>query len=281
MKKKLKKVFSINLEPGYRNYTVKDLQDIKGKKKLSQIMVSNVNEASAAEEAGVDLILARADHNFRSIRLAAPKTFITAAIPFIKYSSKEKITDKALEILELGADSIHCGSWNLNFMKYLNDFKIPFQGHAGLVPRLSTWIGGVKAYGKTSEEALKLFNNFKDIEATGAWGIELECVPADLVEELTLNTKMLNISIGSGQNADAQFLFAEDILGQSNIDFPRHAKMYRNIKKMEDGIQKERIGAFKEFAYEVKSQKFPKKIHSINISKVELEKFKDKLKNNK
>jgi 3-methyl-2-oxobutanoate hydroxymethyltransferase len=92
---------------------------------------------------------------------------------------------------------------------------------------------------------------------------------------------MLTISIGSGQNADAQFLFAEDILGQSNIDFPRHAKMYRNIKKMEDGIQKERIGAFKEFAYEVKSQKFPKKIHSINISKVELEKFKDKLKNNK
>ena len=166
-------------------------------------------------------------------------------------------------------------------MKYLNDFKIPFQGHAGLVPRLSTWIGGVKAYGKTSEEALKLFNNLKDIEATGAWGIELECVPADLVEELTLNTKMLTISIGSGQNADAQFLFAEDILGQSNIDFPRHAKMYRNIKKMEDGIQKERIGAFKEFAYEVKSQKFPKKIHSINISKVELEKFKDKLKNNK
>ena len=34
MKKKLKKVFSINLEPGYRNYTVKDLQDIKGKKKI-------------------------------------------------------------------------------------------------------------------------------------------------------------------------------------------------------------------------------------------------------
>ena len=91
MSKKLKKVFSINLESGLRNFTVKDLIEIKGKTKLSQILVSNVKEAEAAEEAGVDLILARADENFRSIRLAAQKTFITAAIPFIKFSSKESI----------------------------------------------------------------------------------------------------------------------------------------------------------------------------------------------
>ena len=135
--------------------------------------------------------------------LAASKTFITAAIPFIKFSSKEKIVDKALEVLELGADSIHCGSWNLNFMKYLNEFKIPFQGHAGLVPRLSTWIGGVKAYGKNSNEAMQLYKNIIDIEATGAWGIELECVPEDLIGELSKKTKMLTISIGSGKKADA------------------------------------------------------------------------------
>ena len=57
MKKKYKKVYSISQEPGYRNYTVRDLIDIKGKVKLSQIMVSNSNEAKAAEEAGVDLML--------------------------------------------------------------------------------------------------------------------------------------------------------------------------------------------------------------------------------
>ena len=37
MKKKIKKVFSINLEPGYRNYTVRDLIDLKGKRKFTQI----------------------------------------------------------------------------------------------------------------------------------------------------------------------------------------------------------------------------------------------------
>ena len=85
MKKNFKKVFSINLEPGYRNYTVKDLLDIKGKKKLTQILVSSPNEAAAAEEANIDLILSKPDENVRKIREAASKTFMTVAIPFIKY----------------------------------------------------------------------------------------------------------------------------------------------------------------------------------------------------
>ena len=35
MKKKLKKVFSLGLKPGYRNYTVRDLINLKGKKTYS------------------------------------------------------------------------------------------------------------------------------------------------------------------------------------------------------------------------------------------------------
>ena len=66
MNKKYKRVFSINLQPGYRNYTVKDLQDIKGKRKLTQILVSDALEASAAEEAGIDLILAKPDENVKN-----------------------------------------------------------------------------------------------------------------------------------------------------------------------------------------------------------------------
>jgi 3-methyl-2-oxobutanoate hydroxymethyltransferase len=62
--------------------------------------------------------------------------------------------------------------------------KYLFKDMQGLFQDLSTWIGGVKAYGKTSNEAFQLYKNIKDIEATGAWGIELECVPEDLVEEI-------------------------------------------------------------------------------------------------
>ena len=281
MNKKYKRVFSINLQPGYRNFTVKDLLDIKGKKKLTQIMVSNAFEASAAEEAGIDLILAKPDENVPLIRKAASKTFMTVAIPFIKYSSKEAIVKKAFELVEHGADSIHCGSWNLNFMKYLNEFKIPFQGHAGLVPRRSTWIGGVRAFGKNAKEASKLLKDVRDIEETGAWGVEVECVPEEILGEITKQTKLLTLSIGSGKKSDVQFLFAEDILGCSSIDTPRHAKMYVNFNKLNDQIQKERIKAFKKFDLEVKKGLFPGKKHSISVDKKELFNFIKSLKDKK
>ena len=49
MQKKYKRVFSINNDLGYRNYTVRDLINLKGKKKLTQVRVTTVEEAAAAE----------------------------------------------------------------------------------------------------------------------------------------------------------------------------------------------------------------------------------------
>ena len=166
-------------------------------------------------------------------------------------------------------------------MKYLNEFKIPFQGHAGLVPRRSTWIGGVRAFGKNAKEASKLLKDVKDIEETGAWGVEVECVPEEILGEITKQTKLLTLSIGSGKKSDVQFLFAEDILGCSSIDTPRHAKMYVNFNKLNDQIQKERIKAFKKFDLEVKKGLFPAKKHSISVDKKELLNFIKSLKDKK
>ena len=278
MKNKYKKVYSISLEPGYRNYTVRDLIDLKGKKKLTQIHVSTPEEARAAEEAEIDILLVRVCPELKEIRNAAPKTFMTVSVPFIKYASKEAIVRDSLEVIDLGIDSITCGSWNLDFMKYLNGFKIPFQGHAGLVPRRSTWTGGMKAYGKTNKDAINLFKDVKDIEETGAWSVELECVPSAVLEEITKNTSMITVSIGSGNKSDVQFLFAEDILGCGTIELPRHAKQYRNFNRIYENLQKERIKAFKEYKKDVTNNRFPLGKHSIKIDKKELDHFRKYLK---
>ena len=275
MTKKYKRVFGINLEPGFRNYTVRDLIDIKGKKKLSQIHVSTPHEAAAAEEAGIDLLLVRAFPGLEEIRKAAKKTFISVSIPFIKYASKYDIVKDSLEIVDLGFDSITCGSWNLDFMKYLNGFNIPMQGHAGLVPRKSTWTGGVKAVGKTFKSAMQLYEEVKLIEKTGAWSVEIECVPSKVMKIISKNTSMVTVSIGSGYDGDVQFLFAEDILGHGSINLPRHAKQYRNFKKIFDNLQKERVKAFKEYKRDIMDKKFPTKSNTIDIDKDELKKFSD------
>ena len=41
MKQRYKKVYSLDHQAGYRNYTVRDLIDLKGKKKLTQIAKDN------------------------------------------------------------------------------------------------------------------------------------------------------------------------------------------------------------------------------------------------
>ena len=78
-------------------------------------------------------------------------------------TSKESIVKKCFELIKIGVDSIHTNSWNINFIKYVSDFKIPIQGHVGFVPMKSTWTGGVRPFGKTSAEAVKLINDIKEL----------------------------------------------------------------------------------------------------------------------
>ena len=281
MKKKYKRVFSINNDLGYRNYTVRDIIELKGKKKLTQVRVTNAEEAAAAEEAGIDLLLTGPGPEFSKIRKAAAKTFMTVGVPFIQNPSKREATKKAFEVIESGADSLMCQNWNLDWMKHLSKFRIPFQSHVGFIPRRTTWIGGIRAFGKTANEALELYSEIKNIENAGAWGIEVELVPQNILAEITKMTSLITISIGSGKAADAQFLFAEDILGQSQIQFPRHAKKYANFDKLMKNLQNERINAFKEFNSEVRKNKFPSKKNSIMAEKKELNKFKNLIKEKK
>ena len=274
MKKKYKKVYSLAHVAGYRNYTILDLLDLKGKKKLTQINVVSPEEAAAAELADIDLIITGVER-LKEIREASPKTFLTCGIKYTEHESKESITKKCFELIELGVDSIHTNSWNINFIKYVSDFNVPLQGHVGFVPMKSTWTGGVKPVGKTLREAIKIYEEIRELEKIGCWAVEVECVPADILAEISKITQMLTISIGSGSKGDVQFLFAEDILGYhfNSTKTPRHAKTYRNFDKIYSNIQKERINAFKKFQSDVESKKFPSKKHSIIAKKKELVQF--------
>ncbi len=59
------------------------------------------------------------------------------------------------------------------------------------------------------------------------------------------------------------FMFAEDILGNHAPPYPRHTKQYRNLFEMEQAIQKERVGGFRDFIADVKSGGFPGPEHVV------------------
>ena len=262
----LKTVVSINGEYGKRNLTVFDIQNLKGQRQLTKTLPFSPEEAAAAEEAGIETLNVRYNPErpelAADIRKAAPNTFMTFAMPMNVAKSSYEVLSACFDAMELGADSIMCGGWSLDFVKVAAKSGLPVEGHVGLVPRKSTWTGGLKAVGKTFAQAEKLFFELRQLEEVGAWAVEIEVVPKNILNILMKNSNLVVTSIGSGK-ADIQFLFAEDILGDSKSRYPRHSKQYANLQVMRDRLQLERIIAFKEYINEVKRDTFPSKEHLV------------------
>ena len=275
-KTKYKKVFSMTGELGLRNYTVKDIIDLKGDRQLTQTLPFTPNEAKAAEDAGIDLINARFNYLKQEtaieIRKSASKTFMSFVIPLLSVPTKDDALKHSYKAMELGADGI-IFQGSLNHIEALSNAGIPVQGHIGLVPRKSTWTGGIRAVGKTLDEAKALFQNLKDLESAGAWAVECEVIPSRLMRELSSRTSLVTISIGSGNGCDVQFLFADDILGASEGPFPRHSKQYCNLFKEAQRIQKIRVNAFKDFIDEVNTNIFPSNKFEVEVTEEFIERF--------
>ena len=272
----LKRVMSLGGAYGTRNYTIKDLRDCKGKRTLVETLPFSTEEAAAAEEAGIDTMKVRFDPNqpelAANIRQAAPNTFMAFSVPLVAAASEVEAVRLGYQAMSIGADAIMC-QWSPKFISAAADAGIPIQGHAGLVPRKSTWTGGLRAVGKVLDEAVWIYNEIKALEEAGAYAVEVEVIPEQLLSEISKRTTLITSSIGGGSGGDIQFLFAEDILGNNAPPYPRHSKQYRNLFKMRQDMQLERIEGFKEFIAEVQNGKFPEKKHIIEAPSGLIEDF--------
>ena len=74
------------------------------------------------------------------------------------------------------------------------------------------------------EEARWVFDEIKTYENAGAYAVEVEVIPEELLVEISKRTTLMTSSIGAGSGGDIQFLFAEDILGNNPPPYPRHSK---------------------------------------------------------
>ncbi len=262
----LKRIMTLGGHYGTRNYTVKDLRDQKGKRVLVETLPFSPEEAAAAEEAGIDTMKARFDPSrpelTTAIRQAAPNTFMAFSVPLIVAASETEAVRLGYDAMAHGADAIMC-QWSPRFISAAAEAGIPVQGHAGLVPRRSTWTGGLRAVGKTLDEAVWIFDQIKAMENAGAYAVEVEVIPAELLAEITPRTTLLTTSLGSGTGGDIQFLFADDVLANGPPPYPRHSKQYRNFHQLNQELQTERLAGFKEFVDEVHSGAFPAPEHLI------------------
>ena len=265
-KQGLTRIMGLNGAYGTRNFTVKSLCNQKGKQVLVETLPFSREEASAAEEAGIDTLKVRFDPNepnlAAEIRKSAPNTFMAFSVPLIAAASPEEAVRLGYDAMAIGADAIMC-QWSARFIEAAAEAGIPVQGHAGLVPRKSTWTGGLRAVGKSLDEAKWVYDQIKDLENAGAYAVEVEVIPEELLVEISKRTTLLTSSIGAGSGGDIQFLFADDILGNNGPPYPRHSKQYRNFFKLKKELQLERVGGFKDFIEDVYNKRFPAREHVI------------------
>ena len=265
-----------------KKLTVKDFIKTKNIKQLSVIAVRNVEEAIAAEESGVDMICATHDapdqgiyssfDELKRIREAAPSCFMQSGGPTIPKSEYEAIKF-ALKYLSIGVDCVYGGLLSKKWIKAMRNEHIPINSHVGLVPGKQTWIGGYRAVGKTSAEAIDLLEKTISLQDAGVIGVELEVVPTKVAKIITEKVDIITISMGSGSNCDGQYLYGNDILGYTEGRIPRHARIYRNFKNEFKKLQKQRIDAFKEFHEDTIKKKFNDPRINVDINEKEFEKF--------
>ena len=262
--------------------TVKDYLQSKGKRQLSVMFVHSAEEASAAEEANIDMICTSHDapqfgvynsfDELTRIREAAPTCFMQSG-GAVRVASEYEAMKLSHKYLDIGADVIYGGNWSYKWLRALRDEYIPINSHVGLVPGNATWIGGFKAQGKTADEAIKVLQHTLELQDAGVVGVEFEVVPPKVAEIVTKKVDIITLSMGSGSGCDGQYLFANDVLGYTDGHTPRHARIYRDFKTEYAKLQVERVNAFKEFHADTINKKFNDPKITVGIEDKEYEKF--------
>jgi 3-methyl-2-oxobutanoate hydroxymethyltransferase len=254
--------------------TVADLLALKGRRQLSMLRVATLDEAAAAETAGIELVSVPPALLGPAFREAAPSVFAVPGLEYGDFITAEDYLRAAFQAIRAGGDAVYCAA-SLGTIRRLRDEGIPVCSHVGLIPSKATWTGGFRAVGKTVESAIAIWKAVKTLEDAGAFAAEIEVVPAEIASSISGRTSLFMISMGAGAGCDAQYLFADDVLGQNRGHVPRHAKIYRNFAAEFDRLQAERIAAFREFRNDVSSGAYPEPQHLVNIPEQELERFRE------
>ncbi len=256
----------------HKRMTVAGLRALKGKRQMSMLFVESPDEAAAASAAGIDILSIIEPIWTPEMREAAGDCFVQVGLLYGPLATFEDYLKAAHRVIMMGADCCYCAA-SLSTITKLAAEGIPIVSHVGLIPSKATWTGGFKAVGKTADSAIKIYEHVKQLEAAGAIGAEIEVVPDRVAAEICKRTSLVMLSMGAGVGGDAQYLFAEDVLGYTRVHKPRHAKVYRDFRSEYERLQRERIAAFMEFKADVDTGAYPGGEHLVPIDDAEFAAF--------
>ena len=157
-----------------------------------------------------------------------PETHFAYGLQFGHHASSVEALRAAFSALAAGADSIY-SPMSPEVIEVLAREGVPVIAHVGLVPPKATWTGGMRAVGKTANQAVQIYREIKAFESAGAFAVEIEVVPHRVASEISRRTSLLTVSLGAGAGCDGQVLVFTDLLGISGKPIPRFVKKYADL----------------------------------------------------
>jgi 3-methyl-2-oxobutanoate hydroxymethyltransferase len=167
-------------------------------------------------------------HTEAVARGAAGK-LIVADMPFLSFrKGLSAALDSASVLMVAGAHAIKLEGvdGHEDVIQRLVQSGVPVMGHLGLQPQSVRAYGGYRVQGRSIDSARDIARQAAVLEELGAFAIVIECVPANLAQEITQSLHIPTIGIGAGVGCDGQILVLQDLLGM-NMDFrPKFARPF-------------------------------------------------------
>jgi 3-methyl-2-oxobutanoate hydroxymethyltransferase len=172
------------------------------------LCVATTDEASAAEEAGIDILGIDDPVWTPAMRAAAPHCFVSVGHFPGAVSTYEDYLRHAHRVMAIGGDCVYCDGSNETIAR-LRGEGVPVCGHVGLIPSKCTWTGGFRAVGKTAVSALEVYRQVKELESAGAVAAEMEVVPERVAADSEFSVDVAGGAFPSAGHtvpiADAEF----------------------------------------------------------------------------
>ncbi len=244
-------------------------------KKITMLTAYDFPTAKLLDEAGVDVLLVgdslgmvvQGKANTLPVTLnemiyhgeivarAAQRAMVIVDIPFpINHHGVRDTVKAAGRVMKrtgCQAVKLEGGADQADVIAALVTAGIPVMAHVGLRPQAVNVMGGYKV----QRDHEQLLTDAQAAQNAGAFGIVLECIPADIAKSLTDELEIPTIGIGAGKHCDGQVLVVNDMLGLNSGYVPSFVKAYADLNST---ISR----AVSQWCGEVRDNTFPDDDHS-------------------
>jgi len=214
----------------------------------------------AGYESTLPVTLEMMIHHGAAVRRGVSRALVVVDLPFLTYevSTERALLNAGRVMQQTGCDAVKLegGAEEIAAtVAALVRAGIPVMGHLGFTPQRVNVLGGFRVQGREAEDAERIVEEAKRLEAAGAFSVVLELVPAAVAARVTAAVGVPTVGIGAGAACDGQVLVLADLLGLTDGFKPKFVKRYADLAG-------DVRGAVGRFTAEVRGRAYPDADHA-------------------